>query len=118
MTYVDGFLIPLPKDKQDAYLEMAECAKEVWMSHGAVAYVECIAEDVKKGETTDFFSAVKCEENETVIFSYVVYKSREHRDEVLKKSMEDPRMQAFSPETMPFDGKRMIWGGFKTIVEA
>lgn len=116
MTYVDGFVLPVPEKNLDAYKEMAELGCKVWMEHGALAYMEAVADDVPEGKTTDFYRAVKREDGETVIFSYAVYKSREHRDEVMKKVMEDPRLKK-GMENMPFDGKRMFWGGFRPIVE-
>ncbi|MBB5518229.1 DUF1428 domain-containing protein [Amphiplicatus metriothermophilus] len=116
MTYVDGFILPVPEKNLDAYRQMAETAGKVWMDHGALAYVEAVADDVPEGKVTDFYRAVKRDEGETVVFSYVVYRSREHRDEVMKKVMEDPRLK-MDPKSMPFDGMRMFWGGFKPIVE-
>ncbi|GAB4523137.1 MAG: DUF1428 domain-containing protein [Amphiplicatus sp.] len=116
MTYIDGFILPVPEKNLEAYKQMAETAGKVWMDHGALAYVEAVADDVPEGKVTDFHHAVKREEGETVVFSYVVYRSREHRDEVMKKVMEDPRLK-MDPKSMPFDGMRMFWGGFKTIVE-
>lgn len=119
MTYVDGFLIPVPEKKLDAYKEMAEKAKQVWMEHGALRFLESVADDAPEGKTTDFYRAVKREEGETVFFSFIVYKSRAHRDAVNEKVMADPRIKdEMSPDKMPFDGKRMIWGGFKTVVES
>lgn len=118
MTYVDGFVLAVPEKNLEAYREMAEKGGKVWMEYGALGFVEAVADDVPEGETTDFYRAVKREDGETVVFSYIVYKSREHRDEVMKKVMEDPRIKdQMDPAAMPFDGKRMIWGGFKTIVE-
>jgi uncharacterized protein YbaA (DUF1428 family) len=116
MTYIDGFILPVPEKNLEAYKQMAETAGKVWMDRGALAYVEAVADDVPEGKVTDFHRAVKREEGETVVFSYVVYRSREHRDEVMKKVMEDPRLK-MDPKSMPFDGMRMFWGGFKTIVE-
>jgi len=117
MSYVDGFLIPVPKNKGAAYKKMATLAKKVWMSHGALDYVEAIADDVKPGKWTSFPQAVKLKKNEAVWFSYIVYKSRKHRDAVMKKVMSDKRLSGMmDPSKMPFDAKRMIWGGFQTIV--
>lgn len=118
MTYVEGYVLPLPKDNIDEYKKIAEIAKTVWLEHGAVSYMEAIADDVPKGETTDFYRAVKCEEGETVVFAFATYESREHRDEAHKKIMADPRMEAIGPNAVPFDGKRMIFGGFQTFIEA
>lgn len=116
MAYVDGFLVPVPEGKLEEYRKMAELGRQVWMEHGALQYVEAVADDVPHGHTTDFYRAVKQEEGETVVFAYIVYRSREHRDEVNKKVMADPRMK--EPESMPFDGKRMMFGGFKVFVES
>lgn len=115
--YVDGFVIPVPKKNLKAYKAFAKKASKVWMEHGALEYVECVANDVPKGKVTSFPKSVKLKGNETVIFSYAVYRSRAHRDRVMKKVMNDERI-AMSWDTMPFDGMRMIWGGFKTIVTA
>ncbi|HOP19139.1 MAG TPA: DUF1428 domain-containing protein [Parvularculaceae bacterium] len=117
MTYTDGFVIAVPKDKLDAYKKMARKGCKIWMEHGALHYAECVADDVPHGKSTDFYRAVKCKEDETVIFAYIVYKSRASRDAVLKKVMADPRLH-MDPKDMPFDGKRMFWGGFKTVVES
>ena len=116
MPYVDGFVVAVPKDKIDAYREMAETAGAVWMEHGAFGFNEHIADDVPYGELTSFPRAVQAKEDETVVFSWIVYESREHRDEVNKKVMADERLKG-SMETAPFDGKRMIYGGFKPLVE-
>lgn len=118
MAYVDGFVLPVPLAKLDAYREMAALGGKVWMEHGALEYHECIAEDVKPGEHTSFPQAVKLEPGETVVFSWVVYPSRQKRDEVMEKVMNDPRLAPFmDPKTMPFDGKRMFWGGFESFVD-
>lgn len=118
MSYVDGFVLPVPEKNLDAYTKMARDAGEVWREHGALAFVECVADDLPDGETTDFKRSVKLEDGETVIFAWIVYDSREHRDRVLEKVMADPRIKdAMDPAAMPFDGKRMFWGGFKAIVE-
>lgn len=116
--YVDGFLLPVPKKNIEAYRKLARKAGRIWREHGALHYVECIAEDVKPGKLTSFPQAVKLKKGETVWFSWIVYRSRKHRDLVNAKVMADPRMQAMcTPETAPFDTKRMIWGGFKSMVE-
>ncbi|MEQ8205918.1 MAG: DUF1428 domain-containing protein [Woeseia sp.] len=114
--YVDGFLIPVPKENLDSYLKMAALSGSVWMEHGALEYTECIADDVQPGKVTSFPQSVLMKEDETVIFSWISYRSREHRDEVNKKAMADPRLAHMKPEDFPFDGKRLIWGGFRTIV--
>lgn len=117
MSYVDGFLLAVPKGNIEAYKEMARTGSEVWKDHGALAYVECLADDVPYGEVTSFPRAVQAKEDETVVFAWVVYRSREDRDEILKKVMEDPRMKS-DPTSWPFDGKRMIYGGFKPFLES
>ncbi len=111
MAYVDGFLIPVPKDRLEDYRKMAELGRQVWTEYGALAYVECIGDDIPKGEITSFPRAVQAEEDETVIFSWIVYESREHRDAVNAKVMADPRMDT-PPDSWPFDGKRLVFGGF------
>lgn len=118
MSYVDGFVVPVPKDKIDAYREMSRQCGEVWRGYGALSYREFIAEDVKPGKLTSFPQAVQLQDNEVVVFSWIEYPSRAVRDEINAKVMEDPRMTALaSPETMPFDGKRLIFGGFETLIE-
>ena len=119
MAYVDGFIVPLPKKNLKAYRAMAKKAGKVWREHGALDYRECIADDVKVGKRTSFPRSVKMKKNETVVFSWVVYKSRADRDRCVAKVMKDKRLAAMmNPKAMPFDGKRMIYGGFKVIVEA
>ena len=119
MAYVDGFVLPLPKKNLQAYRRMAQTAGKVWRDHGALEFREWIAEDVKVGKRTSFPRSVKLKPDETVIFSWIVYKSRAHRDRVNAKVMKDPRLaKMMDPAAMPFDGKRMIYGGFKTMVEA
>lgn len=117
MSYVDGFLLAVPKDKLDAYKVMAEKGRDMWMEYGALAYVECKADDVPYGELTSFPRAVHLKDDEIVIFSWIVYKSREDRDAINAKVMADPRMQ-MDMKDAPFDGKRMIFGGFTPFVEA
>lgn len=119
MTYVDGFIVPVPKKNLAAYRKIATRAAKVWRQHGALEVVEAVADDVKKGKWTSFPRSVKLKGNETVIFSYIVYKSRKDRDRVMAKVMKDKRLaNMMTPGAMPFDGRRMIWGGFKTIVSA
>jgi uncharacterized protein YbaA (DUF1428 family) len=116
--YVDGFVVPVPKDKIDAYRRIARKAGNIWKEYGALEYVECVADDVKPGKVTSFPQAVKLKADETVVFSWIVYKSRSHRDSVNAKVMKDPRLESMmDPKAMPFDGKRMFWGGFKTLLE-
>ena len=118
MAYVDGFVVPVPKRKLQAYRRMARKAGKVWREHGALDYKECIADDVKWGKRTSFPRSVKQKPGETVFFSFVVYKSRAERDRVLAKVMKDKRLAAMmDPKSMPFDGKRMIYGGFKVMVD-
>lgn len=116
--YVDGFIVPVPKKNLDAYRRMARKAGKIWKEFGALDYIECVADDVKPGKHTSFPQAVKLKPDETVVFSWIVYKSRRQRDSVNAKVMKDPRLAPMmDPKAMPFDGKRMFWGGFKTIVE-
>ena len=115
--YVDGFVIPVPKKKMKAYLKMAKLGCKIWMEYGALEYYECVADDVKKGKSNSFPQSVKLKPNEIVFFSFITYNSRKHRDQVMKKVMNDPRFNEFMND-MPFDGKRMIWGGFKTMVSS
>ena len=117
MAYVDGFVLPVPKKKLDAYRRMAKKAGKIWREHGALEFKECVADDVKPGKVTSFPQSVKLKKNETVIFAYIVYKTRKHRDKVLAKVMADPRLKG-SMEDMPFDAMRMFWGGFKVLVSA
>lgn len=115
MPYVDGFVLAVPKDKIEAYKRLAQTACAVWMEHGALDYVECIGDDVPYGELTSFPRAVMAREEEVVVFSWIVYRDRETRDAVNKKVMADPRLKSAD---MPFDGKRMIYGGFTTLLRA
>ena len=116
--YVDGFLVPVPKKNLAAYRAMSRKAGKLWMEYGALSYVECAADDVKPGKSTSFPQSVKLAKGEVVVFSWITYKSRAHRDRVNKQVMKDPRMAKMGgPADMPFDGKRMMWGGFKTIVQ-
>jgi uncharacterized protein YbaA (DUF1428 family) len=116
MSYVDGFIVAVPKQKLDAYKVMAHKAGEVWKEHGALAYVECVGDDVPYGELTSFPRAVQAKDDEVVVFSWIVYESRQKRDAVNAKVMSDPRIKD-SMSNMPFDGKRMIFGGFETIMQ-
>jgi uncharacterized protein YbaA (DUF1428 family) len=115
MTYVDGFVVPVPARNKAAYRKLAEDAAAVFREHGALHFVECWGDDVPDGKLTDFRMAVKAEADETVVFSWIVWPSRQARDEGNAKVMADPRMKDL-PE-MPFDGKRMIFGGFETLVD-
>jgi uncharacterized protein YbaA (DUF1428 family) len=115
--YVDGFVIPIPKKNLKAYQRMAQKAGKVWKDHGALEYFECVGDDLKNKWGAQFPKAVKCKPNETVVFSYIVFKSRAHRDKVNANVMKDPRLKGMGDE-MPFEIKRMVYGGFTTIVEA
>jgi uncharacterized protein YbaA (DUF1428 family) len=115
--YVDGFVVPVPRRNVAAYRRMARTAGKVWKEYGALAYVECAGNDVKPGKWTSFPQSVKLKKGEVVWFSWIVYKSRRHRDAVNAKVMKDPRLAGMSPATMPFDGKRMIYGGFQVAVD-
>jgi uncharacterized protein YbaA (DUF1428 family) len=117
MTYVDGFVLAVKKDRLDEYKALAEKAKGVWFEYGATGYVEAVGDDVPYGELTSFPRAVQAQEGEVVVFSWITYPSKDVRDQCMKKVMEDERMKA-DMANMPFDGKRMIYGGFTTIVEA
>ncbi len=118
MRYVDGFVVPVPKKNLASYRRMARKAGAIWREHGALEFTECVADDVKPGKRTSFPQAVKLKPDEVVVFSWIVYASRAQRDRVNKKVMADPRLAAMmNPKALPFDGKRMFWGGFKTMVE-
>ncbi len=116
MSYVDGFVVPVPTANLPAYLKLAELAATVWMEHGALQYHEYVADDVKPGELTSFPQSVLLKPDETVVFAWIVYASREARDEINAKVMADPRFAGMDPKTMPFDGKRMFFGGFKPLI--
>lgn len=119
MQYVDGYVVPVPKKSLQTYRRLAQEAGKVWREHGALEYRECVAEDVKVGKLTSFPRSVKQKRGETVVFGWIVFKSRAHRDRVNAKVMKDPRMaKMMDPESMPFDAKRMIYGGFKVMVGA
>jgi len=115
--YVDGFVLAVPEDRVADYRKLATKAGKVWMEYGALQYVECVADDVKPGKSTSFPQAVKLKEGEVVVFSYIVYKNRRDRDRINKAVMADERIASMDEKSMPFDGKRMFWGGFKSIVE-
>ena len=117
MSYVDGFVVPVPLKNLAAYRRMAKKAGKVWKEYGALDYKEWIGDDVKVGKLTSFPRSVKLKRGETVVFSWIVYKSRAHRDRVNAKVMKDPRLaDMMDPKSMPFDGKRLIYGGFKKLV--
>ena len=122
MSYVDGYVLPVPRKNLGAYRSMAKAAGKVWKKNGALQYVETVADDVKVGKRTSFPRSVKLKRGEVVVFSFIVYRSRGQRDRinarVMKQFMSDPKWKKFmDPKNMPFDGKRMFWGGFKPIVE-
>ena len=117
MNYVDGFVIAVPTQNKVAYIKCAETAAIVFKEYGALSVIECWGDDVPEGKLTSFPMAVQCKPDETVVFSWVTWPSRQVRDEAQKKVMADPRMQP-DANPMPFDGKRMIYGGFQIIVEA
>ncbi len=114
MSYVDGFLIPVPKKNLRAYRRMATMGLKAWMKHGALDYKECVGDDLAPAFGVPFSRLLKLKPNETAIFAFIVFKSRAHRDRVNKKVMQD--MEG-APKSMPFDMKRMVYGGFKTLVE-
>ncbi|MDT2019867.1 DUF1428 family protein [Methylocella sp. CPCC 101449] len=114
--YVDGFVVAVPKANIEAYKEMSTLAGKIWMENGAKQYVECIGDDVPYGKLTSFPRAVQATEEETVVFSWIVYESREQRDAINAKVMADPRL-APGMESPPFDAKRMIYGGFTTLLQ-
>ena len=117
MPYVDGFIVPVPKKKVDAYRRLARKAGKIWKEYGALEFKECVADDVKKGKWTSFPRSVKLKPTETVMFSYIVYKSRKDRDRINAKVMKDNRIAGMDMKDMPFDGKRMIYGGFNVLVD-
>lgn len=114
--YVDGFVIPVPKKRLAEYRRFARKFDALWIKHGALEVHECVADDVRSGKWTSFPQAVKLKPDEIVVFSWIRYTSRRHRDAVNKKVMADPMMAHVDPKKMPFDGKRLIWGGFKGVV--
>jgi uncharacterized protein YbaA (DUF1428 family) len=116
-NYVDGFVLPVPKRNIDAYRRLSRKAGRIWREHGALEYRECVADDVKPGKWASFPQSVKLKPNEVVWFSWIVYKSRRHRDSVNARVMKDPRIvKMMDPKNPPFDDKRMIYGGFKVSV--
>ena len=118
MSYVDGFVLAVPEKNLADYKRMARRAGKIWREHGALEYIECVADDVQPGKVTSFPQAVKLKPGEVVVFSWIVYKSRRDRDRINKLVMSDPRLaDMMDPKSLPFDGKRMFWGGFKKIVE-
>lgn len=119
MAYVDAYVLPVPKRNIEQYREMATRAGKIWREHGALSYRECIAEDVQSGELTSFPQSVHLKDDEVVVFSYVTFESRDRRDEVNALVMTDPRLaNMMDPQRLPFDGKRMFWGGFDVLLDA
>ncbi len=116
--YVDGFVLPVPKKKLAAYRSMARKAGKIWREHGALEFRECVADDVKRGKVTSFPQAVKLKPGETVFFSYIVFRNKAERNRVNAKVMKDKRLaNMMDPKAMPFDARRMFWGGFRTVVD-
>ncbi len=116
-NYVDGFVLPIPKKNVAAYKKVAKIAGKIWMKHGALAYFECMGDDVPEGKITSFSKSVKLKPDEVVFFSWIVYKSKADRNKILKLVMKDPKISNMGPDCMPFDGKRMIYGGFRPMVK-
>ena len=118
MPYIDGFVLPVPRKSLESYRRMARKAGKIWREHGALAFRESVADDVKPGKRTSFPQSVKLKAGETVVFSYIVFKSRADRDRVNAKVMKDPRLAGMMDvKSLPFDARRMIYGGFKTLVD-
>lgn len=115
--YVDGYVIPVPLEKLEDYRRLSQDAAKVWRDHGALEYYEWVADDVKPGKVTSFPQSVNLQPGETVIFAYIMYRSREHRDQVNELVMKDPRMANMGPNSCPFDTQRMVFGGFNLLVE-
>ncbi len=114
--YIDAFVVPVPKENVEKYRRIARAAGKVWMDHGALEYRECVGDDLEPAFGMPFPKGVKLKPGETVMFSWIVYRSKAQRDRVNAKVMKDPRMAGLDPKSMPFDCKRMIFGGFKSIV--
>lgn len=114
--YVDGFVLAIPKRNKAKYLKLARLGRKVWLEHGAIDYCECIADDVPYGKRTSFPRSVKVKPGETVWFAFIVFKSRKHRDAVNARAIRDKRFAKMDPKKMPFDPRRMIYGGFKSLV--
>ena len=114
--YVDGFVVPVPKANIDAYRRISETMGELWKEHGALEYIECVADDVKPGKVTSFPQAVNLKDDEVVVFSWIVYASREERDRIMARVMSDPRLKDMDPKALPFDGMRMFFGGFQVLL--
>lgn len=118
MSYVDGFVLPVPTANLDAYKKLARKAGKIWIEYGALQYMECVADDVQPGKVTSFPQSVQLKKDEVVVFSWIVYRNRRDRDRINKKVMADPRLADMAdPKNLPFDGMRMFWGGFKPMVQ-
>jgi uncharacterized protein YbaA (DUF1428 family) len=117
MTYVDGFVLPVPRKNLPAYQRLAQKAGRIWQEHGALEYRECVGDDLDVKMGRSFPRQLKLKRGETAVFSWIVYRSRAHRDQVNAKVMKDPRIAGMDPKGMPFDVKRMVYGGFKTLVD-
>jgi uncharacterized protein YbaA (DUF1428 family) len=115
MAYVDGYVLPVPKNKLKSYIRMARMGEKMWRKHGALDYKECVGDDLKTKWGTPFTRMMKLKPGETVVFSYIVFKSRTHRDRVNAKVMAEMEKMG-APKDMPFDAKRMVYGGFKAVV--
>ena len=115
-NYVEGFILPVAKKNLTLYKKSARAMRKVWLKHGALDCIECMGDNTPLGKVTSFPQSVKLKKDEVVFFSWVTFKNRKHRDQVMKKMMNDPSM-AVSPDEMGFDGKRMFWGGFKVVVK-
>ena len=118
MSYVDGYVLPVPKDKISAYRRLARQAGTIWREHGALEYRECVGDDLEIDGMLSFPQGIQAQPGETIIFAWIVFRSKAHRDRVNAKVMQDPRLANMDPQTMPFDCKRMLYGGFKTLVSA
>jgi uncharacterized protein YbaA (DUF1428 family) len=116
--YVDGFVVPVPQNKLDAYKKLARKASKIWLEYGALEYCECLADDVKPGKLTSFPQSVKLKADETVVFAWITYKSRKDRDRIMAAIMNDKRFAGMDPNSMPFDPMRMFYGGFEVFVKA
>ena len=118
MSYVDGYVLPVPKDKIQTYRRLAKQAGTIWREHGALEYRECVGDDLEIDGMLSFPQGIQAKPDETVIFAWIVFRSKAHRDRVNAKVMQDPRLANMNPESMPFDHKRMLYGGFKLLVDA
>ena len=118
MSYVDGYVLPVPKDKIQAYRRLAKQAGTIWREHGALEYRECVGDDLEIDGMLSFPQGIQAKPDETVIFAWIVFRSKAHRDRVNANVMQDPRLANMNPESMPFDHKRMLYGGFKLLVDA